>query len=209
MNIYDVIRIGILVLNVILVAWVVSDARKQKVNAPLWGLIVFLTGPVGWIVYLVARPRKANQFHAGTPVQAAQQGVPTGPIAIPTARTAFKFKNPVALVIFLLVWLAFPFLFIWILIAHREFWMRDIGSTILGCFFILLGCGWAVGGVQGAASRNKKTIYTCPICDHVLFEYFGVGEAERASIGENCPRCGVEFWAPQHKRCERQDRTNP
>jgi hypothetical protein len=60
MSIYNAIRIGILVLNVILVIWVVNDAKKRDAHPVVWGIVVFLFGIIGWIIYLLTRPSYAN-----------------------------------------------------------------------------------------------------------------------------------------------------
>lgn len=49
-----------LVLSLILMFWVGSDAAKRDLpHRGLWMLFVFLTGLVGWIVYLLIRPTTA------------------------------------------------------------------------------------------------------------------------------------------------------
>jgi hypothetical protein len=65
MNIYDTIRIGILVLNVILVIWVVNDAKKRDAHPVAWGIVVLLFGIIGWLIYFITRGSGTSAKSAG------------------------------------------------------------------------------------------------------------------------------------------------
>jgi hypothetical protein len=44
-------------LVILLLAWVAKDARARGLDSPaIWVLVIFLTGPVGFLVYLASRP---------------------------------------------------------------------------------------------------------------------------------------------------------
>lgn len=47
----------VLVINVLILAWVVSDAHKRGTTSVGWFLIVFIFGLIGLIAYLVMRPQ--------------------------------------------------------------------------------------------------------------------------------------------------------
>ncbi len=49
--------IVVVVINVAILAWVVSDANKRGTTAGAWLLIVLIFGILGLIAYLVARPQ--------------------------------------------------------------------------------------------------------------------------------------------------------
>jgi hypothetical protein len=55
-----VIRVGILVLNLALLIWVAQDARKRGAKPVAWGIVVFLLGVVGWVIYLIARSGRTD-----------------------------------------------------------------------------------------------------------------------------------------------------
>jgi len=46
------------ILWILLAVWVYGDAKKRGENAALWVLIVLLTGIIGFIVYLIVRPKE-------------------------------------------------------------------------------------------------------------------------------------------------------
>ena len=48
--------IGLIVLNIILLVWVAKDAKSRGMDNPiLWMILVFFTGLLGLIIYLLAR----------------------------------------------------------------------------------------------------------------------------------------------------------
>ena len=52
------IVIGIIALNVALLVWVYRDARNRGMeNAVVWLIVVLLVGPIGAIIYLLARAK--------------------------------------------------------------------------------------------------------------------------------------------------------
>ena len=56
MNPYLAVRVALLIVNVLLVIWVVQDARKRHARSAVWGIITLLLGIIGWAIYLFARP---------------------------------------------------------------------------------------------------------------------------------------------------------
>jgi hypothetical protein len=50
---------GLLAIWIALVVWVYRDALRRGANAPFWAAIVFFLHLVGFVVYLIARPRKS------------------------------------------------------------------------------------------------------------------------------------------------------
>ena len=55
-----------LVVNVVLLVWVVCDARRRGTSALAWGIAVAFLGPLGWLLYLIARPRRSAQLDRAT-----------------------------------------------------------------------------------------------------------------------------------------------
>jgi DNA-directed RNA polymerase subunit RPC12/RpoP len=50
--------VAYMTLLVLLLAWVARDARARSVDGgAVWVLVIFLTGPVGFLVYLASRPQ--------------------------------------------------------------------------------------------------------------------------------------------------------
>lgn len=50
--------IALLALNIAILVWVVRDAKARGMDsAVLWLLLIFFTGPIGLIVYILARPQ--------------------------------------------------------------------------------------------------------------------------------------------------------
>ena len=43
------------VISLLIAIWVYKDAKKRDMNAPVWLLIVLVTGCIGCIIYLVVR----------------------------------------------------------------------------------------------------------------------------------------------------------
>ena len=41
---------------ILMLAWVVKDARARNMDGAIWVLIILISGPVGLIVYVVSRP---------------------------------------------------------------------------------------------------------------------------------------------------------
>ena len=58
------------VIQVLLSFWVGFDAQKRGMHGLLWGLLVFFTGIVGLIVYLIVAPGMAQQSGAAGPAGA-------------------------------------------------------------------------------------------------------------------------------------------
>ncbi|TFF88253.1 MAG: hypothetical protein EU550_01620 [Promethearchaeota archaeon] len=50
-----IITIIYFIIGILLAIWVYTDARKRDMDAPVWLLIVLLTGCIGCIIYLVVR----------------------------------------------------------------------------------------------------------------------------------------------------------
>lgn len=48
--------LGVLILNIVLMAWVGRDAKGRGLEGATWLILMFFTGPIGLIVYLFARP---------------------------------------------------------------------------------------------------------------------------------------------------------
>ena len=65
-----------------LAVWVGVDANKRGLNGVLWGLLVFFTGIVGLIVYLLVGP--AMQFRNGAVPEPSV--APSGPPEAPAGR---------------------------------------------------------------------------------------------------------------------------
>lgn len=63
------IVIGMLLMNVLMLVFVVTDASKRGKSAFVWGLIAFLLGPIGWLWWLLARPA----VNARTPIHRRQE----------------------------------------------------------------------------------------------------------------------------------------
>lgn len=79
MNPYAAARIGVLILNAILVVWVVQDAKKRDAKPVVWGIITLLIGIIGWIIYLFARPALPSpQAISGNHPNTGSQTVPGG-----------------------------------------------------------------------------------------------------------------------------------
>ncbi len=55
MMIYVVVLIVSCVISLLIAIWVYKDAKKRDMNAPVWLLIVLVTGCIGCIIYLVVR----------------------------------------------------------------------------------------------------------------------------------------------------------
>ena len=52
------IFLGIVALNIAILVWVARDAKARGLdNAVLWMLLVFFTGFIGLIIYILARPQ--------------------------------------------------------------------------------------------------------------------------------------------------------
>jgi hypothetical protein len=48
---------ALVALNIVLMIWVVRDAKNRGMDTPvLWLLIILLVGPIGFIIYFFARP---------------------------------------------------------------------------------------------------------------------------------------------------------
>jgi hypothetical protein len=58
------------VIHLVLAFWVGTDAEKKGQNGILWGLLVFFTGIVGLIVYLIVAPWMAERNGGGAPAGA-------------------------------------------------------------------------------------------------------------------------------------------
>lgn len=56
-----VIIIGVLALNIALLVWVARDAKARGMdNSVLWMILVMLTGLLGFIIYILSRPKGAK-----------------------------------------------------------------------------------------------------------------------------------------------------
>ena len=44
----------LLVVDLIVLVWVVRDAKRQGANPVAWGLAAAFLGPIGWVLYLFA-----------------------------------------------------------------------------------------------------------------------------------------------------------
>jgi hypothetical protein len=50
--------LAIIAINILILIWVYNDARARGVESPaIWLLVVFFTGLIGLIIYLVVRPK--------------------------------------------------------------------------------------------------------------------------------------------------------
>ena len=67
----EAVPVIMLVVNLFLLIWVVINARQRGASALAWGITVALLGPLGWLLYLIARPRLGT--HARKPTAAAEQ----------------------------------------------------------------------------------------------------------------------------------------
>jgi hypothetical protein len=61
------------VIQIVLSVWVGVDAQKRGMHGLLWGLLVFFTGIVGLIVYLIVAPGLAQREGGAQPAGAAAQ----------------------------------------------------------------------------------------------------------------------------------------
>jgi len=61
-------------IQVLLSFWVGFDAQKRGMHGILWGLLVFFTGIVGLIVYLIVAPSLAQRNGGAQPAGAAAPG---------------------------------------------------------------------------------------------------------------------------------------
>ena len=50
------IPVAVTVVNIVLLVWVMQDAKKRGASPVGWGIAVFFLGVIGWIFYLLARP---------------------------------------------------------------------------------------------------------------------------------------------------------
>jgi len=55
MTIYIILLVVGCIISIALAVWVYKDAEKRNMNAPVWLLIVLLTGCIGCIIYLIVR----------------------------------------------------------------------------------------------------------------------------------------------------------
>ena len=55
MMIYIIVILVSCVISLLIAIWVYKDAKKRDMNAPVWLLIVLVTGCIGCIIYLVVR----------------------------------------------------------------------------------------------------------------------------------------------------------
>lgn len=52
------IFLAILALNIALLVWVARDAKARGLdNSVLWMILVMVTGPIGFVIYLFSRPK--------------------------------------------------------------------------------------------------------------------------------------------------------
>lgn len=59
------IGIGIfiwLVIGAIIAAWVYKDSQRKKMKPVPWAIISFFFAPIGLVIYLIARPKKAKNY---------------------------------------------------------------------------------------------------------------------------------------------------
>lgn len=49
------------IINILLCIWIYKDAESRGMNGALWLIIVFISGIIGLIVYLVVRKEKERQ----------------------------------------------------------------------------------------------------------------------------------------------------
>jgi len=55
---FGFVIVAIVVLNIALLVWVARDAKARGMDsAILWMILVMFTGPIGLIIYLLARPQ--------------------------------------------------------------------------------------------------------------------------------------------------------
>ena len=53
-----VLLLAILALNIALLVWVARDAKARGLdNSVLWMILVMITGPIGFVIYLFSRPK--------------------------------------------------------------------------------------------------------------------------------------------------------
>ena len=57
LTIWSLIIIAVIwfIVGILLAIWVYTDAKKRDMNAPVWLLIVLLTGCIGCIIYFIVR----------------------------------------------------------------------------------------------------------------------------------------------------------
>jgi hypothetical protein len=46
-----------LIINIIILSWVYKDANRRGANGCLWAILVFFTGLIGLILYILLRPK--------------------------------------------------------------------------------------------------------------------------------------------------------
>jgi RNA polymerase subunit RPABC4/transcription elongation factor Spt4 len=73
LSIWGLIQIGLAI-------WVGFDANRRGLNGLLWGLLVFFTGIVGLIVYLLIGPTMAQRNGATASPQPAAAVTPVAPV---------------------------------------------------------------------------------------------------------------------------------
>ena len=56
--IFAILAVAILALHIVILVWVARDAKARGVDSPvLWIILVVLTGVIGLLVYIFARPQ--------------------------------------------------------------------------------------------------------------------------------------------------------
>ena len=50
-----ILGVAVFVLYVAMIWWVAADASRRRESGLAWGLIAFVLGPVGWLIYVARR----------------------------------------------------------------------------------------------------------------------------------------------------------